>query len=484
MEAVMKLMKRHAGGVARLSLAVALIAVPAVYSRMLIAVAAQPSVFLTAWLKLGFEFRLGLFAAYYFFMLPVAGSLALGAVRGMRIPRDVQDYRIYGPEQDRLGQIEVQVAGAEAVYDVPPVQSVYERFPKKYGQLRLLELFGALYPIVIVAESIALRREDVSCRLLFDRESGHPKRFQLTGDIAKWREEILRVHEKMLGQDFAWFDDLARLKRCVVRRRLIPFGKRMRFFFEVCNYSDYIVTNYSVDLQRSGSLRIRDLLDGAPRRRRGIPSLQHSVCANQLGLNVMLVTRDGRMVVAARGADVFTYPGLDGPPVSGTQMYEYKEDRYRKEQDGSRTLLREKGPATDYFDGCQDGFGIPNPFAGALAQAWEEINLLPEHVRDLRLVGLNRDLTRGGIPDAFFVAHLELAHSELREIAPETARDSWERKQTGGLPGFGPHDIRECSYKKTVAGFRDWLSEHPATPALVSNIYFFLKYLKRYKENF
>ena len=475
---------RHTREILEIAVAGACAAVPLIFSPQLLSANPQLPGFFDPWSALHHGIRISIFVAYMLAAFAWARTQIWSAARRIRMPREFQKYRIYGEVQDTGASIEVDLPDSDAIYDVLSTDKVYQRFPRKYGRLRLLELFGKLYPVVILAEHISLRKSDVSCRLLMQADRNHPRRFELSGDVAKWKAELLRVHEKMLGRDFAWFDDLARLKRCIVRPRLLPIGRRLRLEFEICNYSDYVTSNYSVDLRRSGSRSVRDHLDNWPRRRRGLPRLARSICANQLGLNVMLVTSDGKMVFAARGAKVLTYPGLPGPPVSGTQMYWYKEDRYRVEEDGTRVLLREKGPATSYYDGYVHKHGVPNPFSGVLAQAWEETNLLPKHVRDLRLIGLNRDLTRGGLPDAFFVAHLRLTYSQLRDIAPEKARDSWERKAKAGLPGFGPHDIRRSSYKEAAADISDWLSDHPATPALVSNLYFFLQYLRRHAAEF
>jgi len=480
-----KALRFHRREITTILAAVASILVPILFSRHLFEVAPTLPSWMAAWSNLSQEARIGILAGYLVSAVSVATPMAYRAIRRLRLPPEFEKYRIYGENQDQLGSVDVTTpGGGSAHYDVIPVDNAYSKFFTKYGNLRLLRLFGKLYPIAIIADQIALRQDDVKCNLLMDHKTGQPKRFRLDSFPDGWDDELLQVHTQLRGKGFAYFDDLAKLKSCTVRHHLPSLAKRMELEFEVCNYRDYIVTNYSVDLQRQGASSVRDFVDGRGARLHGLPPLRKSAHANQLGLNAMIVTADGKMIAAARSDAEFTYPSLLGPPVSGTQMYWYRGPRKRTEADGSVRLLREPGPATAYYSGYSGEHGIPNPFAGILAQGNEEINLLPEHVRLMRLIGVNRDLTRGGLPDAFFVVHLELSYAELHSIAPEKARDSWERRKEHGLPDFGPPDIRRCSYREAAADFRAWLRRDTATPALVSGIYFFLQYFKSYSSEF
>lgn len=480
-----RFLRRHSLTLLGIVVALGFLIVPMLFFEQLLAVPADPEA-AGFWMRISKDAREFYLTAYYTIVAVVVGWVLLNALRVLRVRRSIQAYEIYGEKQGEIGKITVpSTGGGTTVFEVLDPDLVYSRFPKKYGRLKLIDLFKKVYPVAILAENLSLGREDMECALLHHPTTLRPKEFQLSGVAAACAFELQKVHEVLRGKDFAWFDDLARLQSYVLKSRLLRSGARLKLRFEVCNYLDYVLTNYSADLARPGDRAVRDYLDGWPARRRGLSSLSSSICANQLGLNAMIATRDGKMIAAHRSDELFTFPGLWAPPVSGTQMYWYKEDRYRDMPDGSRILLREAGPATDYYSGYVGEHGIPNPFDGVMAQAKEEINLDRDHIRGVKFIGLNRDLTRGGIPDAFFVIHLKITVAELWDNGPEDARDSWEWNRDGeGLPEFGPYDLRTCTYQDAKAGLREWLDSHPATPALVSGIYFFLQYLKRHEPEF
>lgn len=386
----------------------------------------------------------------------------------------VEAYSLYpnqveGQEYDGVSKVPVggafyRVQGAEEYFG--------ERFASRYSGASLLRLFQKTYPVILLEQDIALAETDVECALSLD-ENGNPRRFELPGDIKAHGADLLAVHEQMRGAGFAQFDDLSRLASCTRLEDRADRQTRLQMTFEVCNYRDYVLTNYSVPIQRQGMQSLGEVLDEVSASRGGLGSITSELpYANQLGLNALLLTRDGHILYALRSDRVFTFPGLPGPPISGTQMYWRTEEREAESQSGERTVVP-AGPATEYYGGTTSkGHGIPSLFRGIMAQGKEEVGLTPSHVKECYLLGIGLDLTRGGLPDAFFVVSLDCDLVEFRKTCT-AAHDSWEWKSLRSM------ECRNGSldFQQVEARFDQFLKTNVVSPALVTNMYLLLQYL-------
>ncbi|MCB9299025.1 MAG: hypothetical protein H6566_00170 [Lewinellaceae bacterium] len=165
------------------------------------------------------------------------------------------------------------------------------------------------------------------------------------------------------------------------------------------SYFDYLATNYSMDLKPAAWPKtLREKLHGAR-----LPSLKESLLANHIGIGVLLFTRDGYLILQRRADEKLSIrPSQLAPSVSGAA--EFKD-------------LKEGNAAPVY-----------NLF---LREGKEELNLDMEdyEASSIQLLGITRELLRGGKPEIFFSATLRIDSSEIR-IKSRSAKDRWENEAT------------------------------------------------------
>lgn len=166
--------------------------------------------------------------------------------------------------------------------------------------------------------------------------------------------------------------------------RLVDWDPESRqLTFQGNYYYDYLQTNLSLDypLPIIGSLRQYITRDGK------LEPLNKSKLANTTGINGLLFSNDGFMIIQKRGDNVLIRPGELCSGFSGT--VDKSDVAYAVPSGG--TLLN----------------------LDTLREMAEEIGIWPHEVGTRRFLGITRELIRGGTPEMFYALDINLTSDEI-----------------------------------------------------------------------
>jgi hypothetical protein len=162
-------------------------------------------------------------------------------------------------------------------------------------------------------------------------------------------------------------------------------------------YEDYVRTNLCLDSKfRDRRLTIRNQIH----RNGELESLETSPLANNFGINALIFTADGQLIVQRRSNTVIIRPGEYCPSASGTISF------------------------SDVSSGRLSIDKLPT-----LREAYDELGISPTDVvpQSLRFLGVTRELIRGGEPEMFLSCKTALSGADLSK-KHEYAREKFESK--------------------------------------------------------
>jgi len=138
--------------------------------------------------------------------------------------------------------------------------------------------------------------------------------------------------------------------------------------------------------------------------------LNQSFLANPMGINCILFTADGKLIMPRRASRVIIRPNQLSPSFSG----DFEATDVSRIPGGLETIH-------------------------VLREGFEELGVLDEYIPEGRIhfLGLGRELVRGGKPEMFFEAHTTLTKEQLLNLHKD-AVDSWEFQRRGWV--FWPFD--------------------------------------------
>jgi hypothetical protein len=161
-------------------------------------------------------------------------------------------------------------------------------------------------------------------------------------------------------------------------------GEKVRLYVSKAHYFDYLATNLSMDAKLSGwNQSFRESVHPEPR----LCKLEKSLLANHLGVNSLVFTIDGFLILPIRSRrGVNIRGGQISPAISGACNF----DR-------------------DIFD------GLSRLIYPCLREGAEELGIDTSHFKtsEMIVVGITRELLRGGKPELFFATRLDIAADEL-----------------------------------------------------------------------
>jgi hypothetical protein len=131
-----------------------------------------------------------------------------------------------------------------------------------------------------------------------------------------------------------------------------------------------------------------------------LENLDKSLLANLMGIDILLFTADGSLIMQKRSKKVAAFPGKLCPAASGTVS------------------------ALDVPNNSITLKDMPK-----LREAFEEIGVRKEDIPGEKIffLGITRELIRGGQPEMFFFAETSLSKNDVIKRWKD-ARDSWESK--------------------------------------------------------
>jgi hypothetical protein len=166
------------------------------------------------------------------------------------------------------------------------------------------------------------------------------------------------------------------------------------FYFQNTGYYDYVATNMSLDINTpaAGRLRDRTVKEGKVRSLETIP------LTNVVGINSLVFTSDGHMVIQRRNDTVLVRPGELCSGFSGT--VEQPEIEYVVAN------LAETNSRFSRFNFAKEGS--------------QEIALRRDEITKRRFLGVTRELVRGGAPEFFYSADVSITSADLLRRRPES----------------------------------------------------------------
>lgn len=212
--------------------------------------------------------------------------------------------------------------------------------------------------------------------------------FKTAEDIEKVRDSLIAFQTK--GKNYS-DNPKSRLDSFVI-------GNRFLMTFSKVNYSDYIVTNNSMEIVLPSGKTVRDVLEPGPE----LKPLSESKCSNHLGISCLMITADNKLILNVGTQSKITGAGKISSSASGSM--DYKEPHV-------------------------------TPFEVMHAELYEELGIVPsEKTSDIRAIALARDLQRGGKPEMFFVMYTAYKADDILSMVGSDPDKEVERVYAVDLP--------------------------------------------------
>lgn len=157
-----------------------------------------------------------------------------------------------------------------------------------------------------------------------------------------------------------------------------------RFVFQGSSYFDYLGTNLALDAEQGpfGSLRRQISPQGS------LEPLAESVLANATGINGLMFTSDGHMILQRRRDNVIIRPSQICPGFSGTI-----------EKVDVESALARGGSLADL---------------SSAREMVEETGVEYSEIKSVKFLGITRELVRGGAPEMFYAVDLSIPHTSAK----------------------------------------------------------------------
>lgn len=159
--------------------------------------------------------------------------------------------------------------------------------------------------------------------------------------------------------------------------------------FQGCSYFDYLQTNLALDISLPviGSLRRFTSVN------KRLEPLSTSKLANSTGLNGLIFSNDGYMIIQKRNERVLIRPGEVCSGFSGTI------------------------DKIDIVNAVRSGGHLAD--LDVLREMVEELGIQRKEVVQRRFLGITRELIRGGAPELFYALDIGLPEKEIRSRIPK-----------------------------------------------------------------
>lgn len=193
--------------------------------------------------------------------------------------------------------------------------------------------------------------------------------FRTAEEIEQIRDDLIEFQTK--GKTYR-DDPKSRLKSVEVES-----DGRLRLEFRPVRYSDYVITNNSMEIKPQGWLKtIRQVLEPGP----NLTPLEESLCSNHLGISCLVITKDRKIILNQGSQQKITGAGQISSSASGAMDW--------------------KEPFVTPFDVMQ-------------AELYEEIGLDPDETVHMKAIAIARELARGGKPEMVFLLETKLTSDEI-----------------------------------------------------------------------
>jgi len=200
--------------------------------------------------------------------------------------------------------------------------------------------------------------------------------------------------------------------------RIIEEDGVIKLLVQPANYEDYVHTNLILDSKIRGHTKTLRQFILENHNYKPIENINKSPLANLLGIDILLFTSGGSLIMQRRSANVAFWPGKLVPTASGTVNW---DDVNPKSLSGS---------------GHSKNKEITLENMPKLRELKEEIGIDPKCVSGITFLGITLELIRGTQPEMFFSGKVNHSQQDINELR-EGAKDKKESREIIFF-GFGP----------------------------------------------
>jgi hypothetical protein len=179
--------------------------------------------------------------------------------------------------------------------------------------------------------------------------------------------------------------DNVRLAQCTIK------DDRVELVLQPVNYKDYVATNLVLDYSDGERPSLRDYIH----KQNTLEDLSISPLGNNLGINFLIITADNYLIIQKRSQDVAFRAAEYCPSSSGTVSL--------SDVLGSGTLSQ-----------CY-----------IVQESKNELDIPVDSLCDIDLLGITRELIRGGEPELFFLASCKLKFETILTLS-QKAKEKYE----------------------------------------------------------
>lgn len=243
-----------------------------------------------------------------------------------------------------------------------------------------------------------------------------PDKFELPRFV---RDNALALMEAHKGSSFS--------NNTTIRLNDVSYeGNKLTLFTERSQYFDMLITNRCMDYKLNDLVSLRDVYES----NKAVSPLSESQLGNQIGINGLIFTNDGYLLIEKRGYRKTTWKNKFAQPISLAMKKETVKDFLVNgvikvdDDNGHKTVTEEEKIklAEDVFKKIilktiKDNFGITK-------------NDIVEFSLAKNFFGIARDLLEGGKPNMYFYVTVNMTAQEFDAFLEKKA----ERASNGEKP--------------------------------------------------
>ena len=173
-------------------------------------------------------------------------------------------------------------------------------------------------------------------------------------------------------------------------------------------YFDMLITNRCMDYAINDSMTLRDVYESGP----AVSPLSESQLGNQIGINGLIFSNDGYLLVEKRGFRKTTWKNKFAQPISLAMK---KSEIELFDADGKIAQDAETVFKKIVLDTVNNNFGLADD------------DVVPFKLSQ-NLFGIARDLLEGGKPNVYFYVTVDKSAKELAELLQKKAAEASKKK--------------------------------------------------------
>jgi len=219
-----------------------------------------------------------------------------------------------------------------------------------------------------------------------------PEKFITDGSVSAFTEDAYTAYEEFIKKANKTFYNDLNIRLLAVNEQ----DGKSTLKIQPVEYFDYIRTNLVLDWysnHHKSTLRRQIHSNGS------LEDLSNSPLANNFGINVLIFTIDGSLIIQQRSVSVIVRPNEFCPSASGTL-----------------TAIDVPASASTLAD------------VSLMREATEELGIHHQNDSTVITLGITRELIRGGEPEIFLIAQSPFSRTEIL-TSQKSAKDRFESKQ-------------------------------------------------------